>query len=413
MFQSDSSEGQYYRWRTYANIVGDTGKTYRTKPFQLIVGGPFILPPKSNRKRSRADDVDNEHSKARRRSRSRSNSMSSYDSDSSSSDMDDLKYEGMTGAQIERAKASDKAKARAKQKRLSQRSYTKFKDIILNLTISNNCIKDAMGFVYDHVDSAGEIINILKTSLINDEIMIPSSHETFDETDCTPMPMPSSAKIARLYLISDILYNSGAPIKNASVYRRLLQPLLPEIFEHFGSVLRTKYKIGRLSGKQIEEKVSSIINAWVEWSILPQTFMLGLEAAFNYTEADIENIKSAAEKDRCESNSFETYADKDALLRQAKAHGIYYTASSTPSEIKLKLEISERFALSKHGLKQNQGITNNIDGIPIEDDDIDGVPIDDIDGVPIDNESIDGVPIDDIDDIDGIPLDDIDGVPIE
>jgi len=409
LFQSDSSEGQYYRWRTYANIVGDTGKIYRTKPFQLIVGGPFIIPPKSNRKRSRADEGDNEHSKVRRRSRSRSNSTSSYDSDSSSSDIDDLKYEGMTGAQIERAKANEKAKARAKQKRLSQRSYTKFKDIILNLTISNNCIKDAMGFVYDHVESAGEIINIIKTSLISDDIMIPNSYETFDETDCTPMLMPASAKIARLYLISDILYNSGAPIKNASVYRTLLQPLLPEIFEHFGSVLRTKYKIGRLSGKQIEEKVSSIMNAWMEWSILPQTFMLGLEAAFNYTDADIENIKSVAEKDRCESNSLETYVDKDALLRQAKAHGIYYTESSTPSEIKLKLELSERFALNKHGLKQNQG-TINIDGVLIDSDDIDGVPIDDDD---IDNESIDGVPIDDMDDIDGIPIDDIDGVPIE
>ena len=394
----ESSDSQYYRWRTYANIVGDDGKRYRTKPFKLIAGGPFIVPPKNVLKRSRSDHDGNDETRTRRRSRSRSNSTSSG-SRSSSSERDNSKYSGMTGTQIEQAKI----KSVSKQKQLSQRAFNEFNDILLNLTISNLNIKSAMGFAFDHAESAEQIIGIIKKTLIDDEIMIPID-EGFTSTS---MPVPP--KIARLYLISDILHNSGAPIKNAYTYRSLIQVILPEIFEHLGEILRTKYKIGRLSGKQVEEKVSSLVSAWMEWLILPQPFMQGLEAAFYLTEGDIEKIKLAAGKDIEESISMDKYTDKDDLLRKAKNRGIFYTSSSTPSEIKSKLECIERFVSNKYGTKKKVIATEITDEKDLHmDDNIDGVPIDDIDGVPIDDTN--DVPLDDID---GVPLDDIDGVPID
>eukprot|EP01035_Chromulina_nebulosa_P021171 gene21171-27429_t len=45
---SDSLEGWYYRWRTYSYIMGDSDRTWRTKPFQLMPGGTFIIPPPNN-----------------------------------------------------------------------------------------------------------------------------------------------------------------------------------------------------------------------------------------------------------------------------------------------------------------------------------------------------------------------------
>ena len=39
----------------------------------------------------------------------------------------------------------------------------------------------------------------------------------------------SSVKIARLYLLSDVLHNSSAPVKKASSYRTHLQKGLPEV----------------------------------------------------------------------------------------------------------------------------------------------------------------------------------------
>jgi hypothetical protein len=43
----------------------------------------------------------------------------------------------------------------------------------------------------------------------------------------TPVP----TKVARLMLVSDILHNSTAPVRNASRYRSLLESAMPDIFE--------------------------------------------------------------------------------------------------------------------------------------------------------------------------------------
>ncbi len=43
----------------------------------------------------------------------------------------------------------------------------------------------------------------------------------------TPVPV----KVARLMLVSDVLHNSTAPVRNASRYRSLLEAHLPDIFE--------------------------------------------------------------------------------------------------------------------------------------------------------------------------------------
>lgn len=42
-------------------------------------------------------------------------------------------------------------------------------------------------------------------------------------------PVPS--KVARLMLVSDVLHNSTAPVRNASRYRSLLEAALPDVFE--------------------------------------------------------------------------------------------------------------------------------------------------------------------------------------
>jgi U2-associated protein SR140 len=38
-------------------------------------------------------------------------------------------------------------------------------------------------------------------------------------------------QVARLFLVSDILHNSTAPVRNASRYRSLLEDTLPDIFQ--------------------------------------------------------------------------------------------------------------------------------------------------------------------------------------
>lgn len=48
----------------------------------------------------------------------------------------------------------------------------------------------------------------------------------------TPIP----TKVARLMLVSDILHNSSAPVKNASAYRTKFEATLPDIMESFNDL---------------------------------------------------------------------------------------------------------------------------------------------------------------------------------
>jgi len=51
----------------------------------------------------------------------------------------------------------------------------------------------------------------------------------------TPIP----TKVARLMLVSDILHNSSAPVKNASAYRTKFEATLPDIMESFNDLYRS------------------------------------------------------------------------------------------------------------------------------------------------------------------------------
>ena len=73
-----------------------------------------------------------------------------------------------------------------------------------------------MGKALDFADASEEVVDLLCESLL---------------VDATPI----NVKIARLYLLSDILHNSSAPVRNASSYRMHIQKSLPKIFEHMVS----------------------------------------------------------------------------------------------------------------------------------------------------------------------------------
>ena len=51
-------------------------------------------------------------------------------------------------------------------------------------------------------------------------------------TDALTLPeTPIGAKVARLLLVSDLLHNTSARVRNASRYRALLEASLPDVFE--------------------------------------------------------------------------------------------------------------------------------------------------------------------------------------
>lgn len=81
------------------------------------------------------------------------------------------------------------------------RQRDRLEDLIRHLTPERSRIGDAMIFCIEHADAADEICECIAESL--------SSSST----------LPTK-KIARLYLISDILHNCTVKVANASFFRK-------------------------------------------------------------------------------------------------------------------------------------------------------------------------------------------------
>lgn len=84
---------------------------------------------------------------------------------------------------------------------LSPAQRDRLEQLIRRTTPGRLRVADAMVFCIEHADAADEICDVIVESLSNSTTLL---HK----------------KIARLYLVSDILHNCGLKITNASVFRR-------------------------------------------------------------------------------------------------------------------------------------------------------------------------------------------------
>lgn len=77
----------------------------------------------------------------------------------------------------------------------------RLEDLIRHLTPERQKIGDAMIFCIEHADAADEICECIAESVSSTETLV-------------------NKKIARLYLVSDILHNCGVKVSNASFFRK-------------------------------------------------------------------------------------------------------------------------------------------------------------------------------------------------
>ncbi|KZV25793.1 hypothetical protein F511_16657 [Dorcoceras hygrometricum] len=167
------------------------------------------------------------------------------------------------GAEHEKEAASTYAAGKSKrlevERTLTDAQRDEFEDMLRGLTLERSQIKDAMGFALDNADAAGEIVEVLTESM------------TLKET-----PIPT--KVARLMLVSDILHNSSAPVKNASAYRTKFDATLPDIMESFNDLYRSV--TGRITAEALKERVLRVLQVWADWFLFSDTFVNGLRATF-------------------------------------------------------------------------------------------------------------------------------------
>jgi len=132
--------------------------------------------------------------------------------------------------------------------------------MLRKLSAERTQIGDAMCWAIRRAEAAAEIVDLITQSL-------------------TIMGTPIPTKIARLFLVSDLLHNSSAGVKKASLYRSSFEKCLLQIFESFGEKLRSA-DVGRITAEAMKDKVLRVLRVWEVWSIYPQDMLNKLEEAF-------------------------------------------------------------------------------------------------------------------------------------
>eukprot|EP00891_Asterochloris_glomerata_P009463 jgi/Astpho2/9463/Aster-x1581 len=157
-----------------------------------------------------------------------------------------------------------------KDKPLPETQQDRFEDLLRALTLERADICDAMVFALDNSDSAYEVVEILTDAL------------TLSET-----PVPT--KVARLFLVSDILHNSTAAVRNASRYRNHLEATLPDIFESF----QESYAAceSRIVQEGLRRHVLRVLRMWRHWYIFTDDFLNGLQATFLRSASSLSTAK--------------------------------------------------------------------------------------------------------------------------
>ena len=251
LFENFSPAHVYYRWRLFSVLQGDTPTTWRPEEFSMFKGGAkWLPPPKDMFKQGMTDEMfEKDHPSAASNGPNQRNKESS---------------------------GSSKNATDPKTDKLRTSSKSELEELIKNLTSEKAKVGEAMVFCLELADHAEEIVECIAESL-----SMPST--------------PTPKKLARLYLVSDLLYNSSARVKRASDYRKFFQPKILSIIKDLKEAMDGIDS--RLKAEQFKSKVMMCFRAWEDWAIYPsetlikcQNTFLGLEKITCGEEKDLDGV---------------------------------------------------------------------------------------------------------------------------
>ena len=242
LFENFSPAHVYYRWRLFSVLQGDTPTNWRPEEFSMFKGGAkWLPPPKDMFKQGMSDE------------------LFEKDQPPPSAPIHDSRKEAGGPGGGGGGGGGGKNASEPKSDKLRTSSKAELEEMIKNLTPEKAKVGDAMVFCLELADHAEEIVDCIVESL-----SMPS----------TPIPK----KLARLYLVSDLLYNSSARVKRASDYRKFFQPkilgIIKDLKEAFDAVE------SRLKAEQFKSKVMMCFRAWEDWTIYPSDTLIKCQNTF-------------------------------------------------------------------------------------------------------------------------------------
>jgi U2-associated protein SR140 len=362
LYELGSPANVYYKWRVFSLLNGDSLTAWRIAPFQMFMGGPFWLPPPlprgpkererdtrdrprdeyphRERHRDRDDRDEREGSsrykhrddfqrdRERDRSRSSSNAMN-VENEKEREEENDSYPEGDPSEVVEPLVIPDLS-TKFKGKPLTEDERDEFEDILRNLSIERSKIKNAMGFALDHAESAPEIVETISESL-------------------TILKTPVLLKIARLYLISDILHNVRS-VPNGSLFRIAFEETLHLIFIS----LRHKYQTitSRMTQQTFKEPILKILRVWSEWCVFSQDLLRSYYDTFLDTTRPPPKVNTSSKPHRPSSFDDEidgvpmTEAEYEALMNESSSEDEDEEEDRRKND---DVEMEQSFSLAQYG----------------------------------------------------------------
>eukprot|EP00435_Cladocopium_sp_Y103_P024770 s1745_g6.t1 len=253
--EHSSPEAQYYRWRTFSFVQGDTRHHWRMEPFQMCTKGMVWHPPQRNRGGSDSDSSSSSRSRSRlspgyRRQEDdfcakwqldrparlllrelppemREQAMMKFNPYTEVKHADYSKVFAAWTRRFRNSKEEEhhgapeaNGRKRMGTERLRRRDVRDLERLLKDLSVNACDIRRAMVWCLDNDDMAIDVSRHLLDGLEEEDI---TAHE----------------RCLRLCLVSDILHNAASIYKpGAVVYRREFETHLPKTFEDFHRLFR-------------------------------------------------------------------------------------------------------------------------------------------------------------------------------
>lgn len=225
------------------------------------------------------------------------------------------------------------------------------------LCASRKSICEAMAFCFEHSNAADQIGNLLKELLL--------------EGNCSV-----ETHVARLYLLSDVLFNSQQPgIKNAFRYRDAIEKMAPAVFTSLGQ--HSDAARGRMTRHKIQLAIRAVLAAWTNWSVFDPSFLDELEACFEGREI----IKPAPVEEETKDDGEKKEEEKEeaeVIILSARGDWTEVNEGDESTVKQPEQEVSDL----RHNPKEEPKdaaihSTGNTDSTALDDSDIDGDPLED------------------------------------
>ena len=140
----------------------------------------------------------------------------------------------------------EKLQRQQKSKELGKAARRRLEAMLRGITPRRERIARVMLFAIEHAAAAETVSRIIVDSLLQ-----PGT--------------PLSRKMARLYVVSDILHNSSVSASNAWRYRSLFESMLDRVFLHWGDVSNSF--TGRIKREGCKDMVRNMFNVWDNWLV--------------------------------------------------------------------------------------------------------------------------------------------------